>query len=249
MLSNEILVEDQDDLNEWHQMFQVPDARTAGGIGSGNYGHSGRPGAVGGSGKGRGVQDVEGEGGEAFADMQAKSQKMLDFAKRLGPQSQQGPLDTDEQRHQQSLAEAQTNPLAHPLFVIGEANNVAGQRYIAAYGEEFTPQSLPSQYKRGEMKECYKNASLLVMANRDLDFVEGIAYSNDMPFMHAWAVDKAGRVVDPTWEHPEKCQYFGVKYDRSKYLKYLYKAKIYGVLSSTQKNAEKAVDTGGSALR
>jgi len=155
-----------------------------------------------------------------------------------------------EAAHQEALAAAQTNLLAHPDFVLGVDNNTRGDKnYIAAYGEEFKAQQLPADVEKGKPKECYKNASLLVMQRSDLTYAEGYATSHGLTFMHAWAVDKAGNVVDPTWEHPEKSQYFGVRYERGAYLKYLYTAKIYGVLGSTPKNAQRAVDTGGKALR
>lgn len=118
---------------------------------------------------------------------------------------------------------------------------------------------------RGTPKECYKNASLLVLERTDLTYAEGFAttpatqsltkaYADDLnkpglTFQHAWAVDKAGNVVDPTWDHPEKNTYFGVKYERKAYLKYLYTAKIYGVLGSTRSNVRKAIDTGVPKLR
>jgi len=159
-----------------------------------------------------------------------------------------------EVKHQQELAAKQTNPLAHPLFVLGMENAISNEheRYVAAYGEEFKGIPLPDDVERGTIKECYKNASLLVMMRPDLTYVEGFAKSartGDLSFLHAWAVDKQGNVIDPTWPTPDKNQYFGVKYDREKYLQYLYKAKLYGVLGSTFKNAMNAIDTGGKKLR
>lgn len=160
--------------------------------------------------------------------------------------------DKAETDRQQSLASAQTNPLAHPDFVIGGSSNPDVTRYVAAYGQEFKPSKLPPDVERGTPRECYKNASLLVMQRPDLTYAEGFARNKatgELTFQHAWAVDHEGNVVDPTWDNPEESQYFGVKYDRAAYLKYLYKAKIYGVLGSTDKNVRRAVMTGGAGLR
>jgi len=199
--------------------------RVLGGSGSGNFGHSGRPGERGGSGPGDG-------GGRADKE----TAKKAEFAK------------------QEELAAQQTDPLARPTFVIGMDNAIGHEheRYVAAYGQRFKSQPLPADVERGREKECYKNASLLVMERSDLTYVEGFgktARTGDLAFLHAWAVDNDGNVIDPTWTDPEKNEYFGVKYDRAKYLKYLYTAKIYGVLGSTFKNAHGAINTGGKKLR
>jgi len=170
------------------------------------------------------------------------------------PGGSSGPGDeTPEVRRQETLASAQTNTLAMPFIPpLGSSNGSDAVRYIAAYGEEHTAAPLPSDVGRGTPKQCYKNASLLVMEREDLDYAEGIAYSGelgDLPFQHAWAVTKDGTVVDPTWDNPENSKYFGITYDRGRYLKYLYKAKLYGVLGSTDKNARNAIKTGGMGLR
>lgn len=189
--------------------------RPLGGPGSGNFGHSGRPGQIGGSGEGN------------------------------GPAA--------EAARQTALAASQTSPLARPAIVLGlNRHGAETERYVAAYGQEFTAQTLPSDVERGEPKECYRNASLLVMQRPDLTYAEGFASPANLPgltFMHAWAVDSNGNVIDPTWDNPEHSTYFGVKYDRSAYLKYLYTAKIYGVMGSTHNNARKAIETGVPGLR
>jgi hypothetical protein len=163
-----------------------------------------------------------------------------------------------EMQHQRELADKQENPLAHPDFVVGvptlgmREGSVAARRYVAAYGQEFKAQPLPSDIERGKAKECYRNASMLVMTHPELTYVEGFAKSaatGDMTFMHAWAIDKDGNVIDNTWDHPEKAQYFGVAYDRSHYLQSLYKAQVFGVLGATDEIARKAVETGGHGLR
>lgn len=196
---------------------EVARRRALGGPGSGNFGHSGRPGHVGGSSSESGAEAVK-----------------------------------REHERQTELAARQTNPLANPKAVLGARDTQATRRYVAAYGEEFKSAPLPDGVEKGPDRECYRNASLLVMTHPEYDYAEGFAKVEELPeltFMHAWAVTKDGTVVDPTWRKPEMSQYFGVRYDRAAYLKYLYRAEIYGVLGSTEKNARRATDTGVPELR
>lgn len=144
--------------------------------------------------------------------------------------------------------------LANPQAVLGLPSNLRQdpRKYIAAHGQEFNAQPLPADVEPGTPKECYRNASMLVMSRSDLTYAEGFAETHKLPglaFLHAWAVDRSGNVVDPTWPEPAKAKYFGVKYDRIKYLKALYKQKLFGVLGAGGKVAEKAIATDGRALR
>lgn len=192
--------------------------RVLGGKGSGNFGHAGRKGEVGGSGEGSAV--------DAHA----------------------------ERAQQEQLAAAQTDPLAHPEFIMG-LHNVRTEdatRYVAAYGQRFASAGRPADVPKDQDKECYKNASMLVMSHPELDYAEGFGQVRglgDLTFAHAWAVDKAGNVIDSTWDHSESNKYFGVRYAREPYLKYLLKAKIYGVLAGDRKSAQRAIETGVPELR
>lgn len=161
--------------------------------------------------------------------------------------------ESAEAENQRALSKAQTNVLAHPLIVFGDINEVHGTRdYIAAYGKEYTAQPLPADIEMGKPHECYKNATNAMLWRDDLTYAEGYVHlpkSDGLAVLHAWAVDKEGKVYDNTLKHPEENKYFGIEYDHGKYLKYLLSAKIYGVLGSTDKNAERAVRTGGRDLR
>jgi len=204
-----------------HEAFKA-----LGGKGSGNFGHKGRPGEVGGS-----------------ADDGVSEPK-------LSPKAQR----EQEKLKQQELADKQTNPLAHPPVILGRPPLFGIEDYVAAYGEEFTPAPLPEDVERGPMGQCYRNATLLVLSrpDLDLDFAEGFAQSagtGDLSFMHAWAVTKDGKVLDPTWDKPEGGKYFGVRYDRRAYLKGIEKRKYYGVIGASDKNAQKVIDTGGAKMR
>lgn len=204
--------------------------RDLGGPGSGNFGHAGRPGQVGGSAKrGRGGRLKITEGDEASFEIQA------------------------------SIAAKRTEPIANPVHVLGfEVNKPRdfrlerpAQNYVKAYGQEFTSQKRPKGVEQGMPNECYKNASLLVLEREDLTYAEGFAMKEPggLAIWHAWAVDANDKVVDPTLEDSESWHYFGVKYDRERYLDHLYKAKFYGVIGSTDKEAWKAIKTSGRDLR
>jgi hypothetical protein len=73
-------------------------------------------------------------------------------------------------------------------------------------------------YRRGKVKECYRNAMLLALANPELTYVEGYGFSGLIPCPHAWCATEEGRVVDPTWrandELPvEQWEYLGIPFD------------------------------------
>jgi hypothetical protein len=86
------------------------------------------------------------------------------------------------------------------------------QRFLLACGQPFHAQPLPSRYRRAPMKECFANA--IAIAKRTsgrIAYVEGYAMRADMPLLihHAWCADGRGNVIDPTWNNPEDCHYFG----------------------------------------
>jgi hypothetical protein len=100
------------------------------------------------------------------------------------------------------------------------------------HGRYFTPAERPKDVPKMESKECYKNASLLVLRRPDLTYVEGFATIPTMtglPFAHAWAVDDKGTVIDPTWETPGT-SYFGIPFATDYLQETLLKNKVYGML-------------------
>lgn len=83
---------------------------------------------------------------------------------------------------------------------------------LATHGQAF-PQRAARQPALGQIGQCYENAYYLAQT-RGLYYVEGLAISRDdipLPLDHAWCVDHAGRVYDPTW--PEGSQYYGMAFD------------------------------------
>ncbi len=81
-----------------------------------------------------------------------------------------------------------------------------------------------------QIKKCYSNA--MELAIRDgLNYVEGFAGRLDVPFLfsHAWCEDEDGKVIDPTWDDPEKAVYMGVSFPRAMALGVMMNTGVYGL--------------------
>lgn len=104
--------------------------------------------------------------------------------------------------------------------------------YLRRHGQEWTAQPLPDEYERAEPQQCFTNATQLVVANDDLRYCEGYLHrpGSGFAFLHAWAVDEDGMVIDPTIDNPEECRYWGVAYETDEYLAHIVDKKFYGVL-------------------
>ena len=81
----------------------------------------------------------------------------------------------------------------------------------------------PKLLKRGKMKECFKNATDIILRidkkDRkpfDILYAEGFALPNGLiPVHHAWLrirIDNKWFTFDPTWRDQEKTQYLGVTF-------------------------------------
>lgn len=67
----------------------------------------------------------------------------------------------------------------------------------------------PDDVEVGPSGECFRNAGRLAL--KGYTYMEGYALpEGGIPLLHAWCVDAAGAVVDPTWAAPERAAYFGV---------------------------------------
>lgn len=140
--------------------------------------------------------------------------------------------------------------LARPPIILGDipVRQEAFSAYLEANGQEWKAAPLPKGVRMGVPKECFKNATGLVLKDSSLSYVEGVAYTKklgDLGFLHAWAVRKDGTVVDNTWRDPENSRYFGVKYDQKKYLAHLWKTKMYGIFGGDSQTARQVLERGG----
>lgn len=141
--------------------------------------------------------------------------------------------------------------VTNPLIVMGiEYSQRKVTEYLKKNGAiETLGSSLPPGMKMGKMGQCYTNASRLVMDNPHLNYAEGYAIPkghSGIAYLHGWAVDKkTGNVVDPTWKDSENTKYYGVVYPQRKYLDYIIKTKMYGVLGGDYKSGLKVLEKGG----
>jgi hypothetical protein len=99
--------------------------------------------------------------------------------------------------------------------------------FVLEHGREFTPQPLPTIYKRGQKRQCYRNAALLAIDEVDLIYCEGFAMGV-IPVNHAWCCDSEGKVVDPTW--PDGGEYFGIPIKKEYLCERLQAQETYGIL-------------------
>ena len=109
------------------------------------------------------------------------------------------------------------------------------QDYVRSEGNEFEVPPEPPQIKLMTPRECYANATHMMLRNsRKYDYVEGFYASNHlpMPIEHAWLVEKnTGHVVDPTLGWQPTARYMGVAYPKEFVMKKMLKNKYYGIHS------------------
>lgn len=102
------------------------------------------------------------------------------------------------------------------------------------HGREFAPAPLPKGIRRGRMGECYSNAGRIAADRSDLFYCEGYALRAGLiPLPHGWLCDKAGTLIEPTWEHDEGNEYFGVVIKTQWLRKRTMEAKHWGAIFET----------------
>jgi len=108
------------------------------------------------------------------------------------------------------------------------------EAFVLKNGEPFVVNGI--KVKRGKIKECFKNAFYLADYNPDLTYVEGYAIFSGigLPVLHAWCVDKDGKVYDPTWKTLGD-EYFGVKFDIEFVRKTILARRRFGVIDNFEK--------------
>lgn len=75
--------------------------------------------------------------------------------------------------------------------------------FVLRRGAVFNPAPLPEDVLWRPATFCYANASNLARtSNGRFSYAEGYALKGGRPVLHAWCVDAAGNVVDPTWSDP-----------------------------------------------
>jgi hypothetical protein len=87
-----------------------------------------------------------------------------------------------------------------------EAERLGAYRFVLAYGVAYVPIARPDDVEPGERHRAFHNAHRLAVA-RNLRYCEGYTLPrgyDDVPNRHAWCVDAAGTVIDPSpgWADP-----------------------------------------------
>lgn len=119
--------------------------------------------------------------------------------------------------------------------------------HLREKGREWNAAPLPETVERGGPKLCFMNATQTFLERDDLDYCEGIGFIPSLPgfaFLHAWCVDATGNVVDPTWDRPESCRYYGVRFPRGAYTRHIFRTRVYGVYGGANKSARKVLAKG-----
>ena len=84
-------------------------------------------------------------------------------------------------------------------------------QFMLANGHAFTPAPLPEKIGKGVPRSCYFNSIRLARLFPDeYLYVEGFGVTEELkviPIEHGFCIDRAWRVVDPTWE--KGIEYFG----------------------------------------
>jgi hypothetical protein len=112
---------------------------------------------------------------------------------------------------------------------------------IAQYGRPFYMNEQSFVGKRKTMKACYMNSYRLATGDPDLTYVEGYVNIGIMPIEHAWVIDGAGFVIDPTLvapdpkKHVNPLGYFGIPFKTSYIQKVALRSKVYGILYYTNR--------------
>ena len=114
---------------------------------------------------------------------------------------------------------------------------MSSERIVLDHGKEFYFDKTTFEGPRGTAKECFRNATLAVLENPDLTYVEGYADIGPFAIEHAWTVDEAGKVVDPTFRlgkgNITVKGYYGVPFTTDYVQNTVTKTGYYGIISYT----------------
>lgn len=108
--------------------------------------------------------------------------------------------------------------------------------FVLQHGEFFEASPLPKPYpyrRYRSAKACFRNANKLAFAHDELTYVEGYAESEPgFTPLHAWCVNRDGRVIDPTWRNAAEkgvC-YLGVRFPFEVVNRLTVKTEVFGSL-------------------
>jgi hypothetical protein len=116
---------------------------------------------------------------------------------------------------------------------MGEMNKSKFDLWLAEHGRQYMIDEKTYAGRRMQMKQCFTNASRLVVHDRSLTYCEGYVSVYGVPIHHAWVIDKNDKVRDPTLREDSKipkCEYFGVAFTLEYVTKSMLINEVYGLL-------------------
>lgn len=92
------------------------------------------------------------------------------------------------------------------------------EKFVLENGMYFKPAPLPRGIPHGDIHNCFTNAFLLGVKNREkYTYCEGFASTGLIPpLFHSWLVTDKGIVVDPTWAPDgsnSEMEYYGIPFN------------------------------------
>jgi len=120
-------------------------------------------------------------------------------------------------------------------------------RLIQETGRTFSKRVEPAPFK-GKPKSCFQNCFEALWKYPQLSYCEGFAIDDNIPIAvsHAWLVNDASEVIDPTWVGKNfiSCAYFGVVFNRKFVIDFATKTRVYGILDSDYLNEHQLLREG-----
>jgi hypothetical protein len=106
--------------------------------------------------------------------------------------------------------------LKRSLHVPESFHYSSAEELLLSEGRMWRGRDLPAGIPRGLPRNCFLNCLELARLRPELTYVEGYATSV-IPVHHAWLIDAAGEVVEPTWpadrRYPlSQSAYFGIPF-------------------------------------
>ena len=120
------------------------------------------------------------------------------------------------------------------------------QSLVLASGQPFV-KTVKSPFK-GKSKACFENCLQALLGYPNFHYCEGFAIDDELPIAvsHAWLVNDAGEVVEPTWigKKHKGSTYFAVVLNREFVFEIAQKTKCYGILDSDYMNGHQLMRKG-----
>ena len=120
-------------------------------------------------------------------------------------------------------------------------------RFMLNHGRDYVTGPETFAGPREPKGQCYMNATLLALGTDNLTYVEGQISVYGVPIDHAWCINAAGIVIEPTLEPDAKVgDYFGVPFQTDYVRKAIIRNGYYGLLDimSARKTLPQLVELG-----